>query len=185
MITDFLEFVDLLRNNKINFKKNELNNVIQNYTFYHISKNKNNENEMKKINLNITNSMIIMIDQSKELDSETNERYVILGFEKTIILLKISMLSVLRFILIANPQLKICFLSNTENCIKSMIEIKNNVVVVSNEFNDEIHNFGKEFCLIGKKRQKQICSCIKKCISAYLIKKSYFKQNIFRVKIDH
>ncbi|KAK8891518.1 hypothetical protein M9Y10_028730 [Tritrichomonas musculus] len=182
MITDFLEFVDLLRNNKIKFKTNELNNVIQNYTFYHISQNTINENEMKKINLSITNSMIIMIDQSKELDSETNERYIILGFEKTIILLKISMLPVLQHILIVNPQLKICFLSNTNNLIKSMIEIKNHEVVVNDEFNIEIHSFEEEFRLIGMEKQRKIWLFIRKCISAYLIKKSYFKQSIFRVE---
>ncbi|KAK8838945.1 hypothetical protein M9Y10_032405 [Tritrichomonas musculus] len=120
MIEEFPKIRKYIDNKKFILHKHAAIEVIQDYNFIHISEQisfdgKEEEEEEFKIYQNISNSKVIVIDQNKKFDKLVNQKYYILGFEKTIILLKESSLSFLQQLLSSNPNIPICFLNSKDN----------------------------------------------------------------------
>ncbi|KAK8880742.1 hypothetical protein M9Y10_003429 [Tritrichomonas musculus] len=91
-------------------------------------------------------------------------------------------LSILHFILDENPSLYVCFISNTRGIVDQVIQFENEEIEIDANFQNEINALNKELRLFKPtKTIKQIWPFIAPCISAYLIKKSYFNNAQKRV----
>lgn len=123
----------------------------------------------------------MIIGQSKNLNKETNDEYIILSFELTIILLKISHVTYLTSLFSANPKIFVCFLDKVKEDVhfeaRGIEEMPN-----YSYFQIEITNFKKEIALIARYYEfNQIFDIIMPYISGYLIKKSYLQINYNRM----
>ena len=184
MIDAFFNISLFLKNKKIGFKKESFNEVIKNYLFLVISKEKSlNQEEKEAMNQNIKFSKVIIIDQSENLNKQMGTNSFIVGFEKTIIILEQLSLPFLQSILSSNSNLQVCFLSNTKKLIDPIISIKNNEIKNDNIFDDRVKSLKNSMNLFKiTQNEKLIWSCISKCISCYLLRKCYFKLKEYRFK---
>ncbi|KAK8876323.1 hypothetical protein M9Y10_006521 [Tritrichomonas musculus] len=182
MIEEFQKIQKFIVNKKLIAQNPAANEVIQDYNFIHISEHilYEGKEEESKIYQNISNSKVIIIDQNQEFDQLANQKYYLIGFEKTIILLNESSLSFLQKLLLSNPNLPICFLTNKDDFFTK--NIKNPEIEISAVFKKEIEILSQSFNLFkGTKKMKQIWPFIVPCITGYLIKKSYSQLNKNRV----
>ena len=177
MINNLLKLHNFFNYDEISFNNRAFNKVVKSYLFVLISNNISLPKDTdEKIKQNIKNSKIITIDQSEILNKEMNQRYFIVGFEKTLILLEQSLLFYLSTLISENTELFICFLSNTKDIIINSININQKEIEVDSTLIDEMKSFKenlKTFKLTGL--MKQIWPIILQCISAYLIKIIYLK----------
>ena len=135
MIENYLTLQEKINNQEIKFKNKTFLNIIQNYCFFYLSENKLIDNDEKQIiNQNVKCSKIIVIHQNEQLNNETNKKLLIIGFDKTIIILDQSSISFLKDILDKNQDLYVFFISNTKNIIKSAIKIKNQEIESDQNF---------------------------------------------------
>lgn len=143
---------------------------MQKYSFYIISNDHAiDQNGNQTINENIKKSKIMIIGQSKNLNKETNDEYIILSFELTIILLKISHVTYLTSLFSANPKIFVCFLDKVKEDVhfeaRGIEDMPN-----YSYFQIEITNFKKEIALIARYYEfNQIFDIIMPYISGYLI----------------
>ena len=188
MIEEFQKIRKCIDSKKFILHNHAAIEVIQDYNFIHISEQisfdgKEEEEEKEKefkIYQNISNSKVIVIDQNKKFDKLVNQKYYILGFEKTIILLKESSLSFLQQLLSSNPNIPICFLNSKDDYFSK--NIKNPEITNNEFFKEEIKSLNNFFHLSNLTRQmKRIWKFIVPCISGYLIKKSYLQLNDHRI----
>lgn len=167
------------------FKKDGFKDIAQNYYFYFISENINlKEDDKCKIDQNLNDSKIIIITQNEKFNQETKEQHLIVGFEKTLIIIKNTSMSFLNMLLSANSNLFVCFLSNAKSIfIKNSIEIKNREIEVDSTFEEEIKCLSKSFIPYkATKSFKNVWKIIVQCISAYLIQKCYMKKTKYRIQ---
>ena len=171
MIEDFFKIFDFLNSTKAEFKNPLLKGVIQNYKILNIS-DINSLNDLEKQNF------IQKLKESKVMVIKQIENYMILGFEKTLIIQEYSekIDSLLTQIYEINYEISVCFLSNQDNSKGK-----------SNNFEKEIKKLSDYFVqnllfTSSQNTMKKTWGKIVPCISAYLIKKSYFKLNKNRIK---
>lgn len=120
-----------------------LNGFNKDYTFYLIS----NEDELQKIENNIKNSKLLLIYQNEQLNKQENQNYIILGIEKALIFLEQSSIFILNIILSSNPNLPVCFISNTKSLVKEKITVNNHEIEPNSFFSDEIQSLNQKFKL--------------------------------------
>ena len=161
------ELCDALTEKSHAFTKKE--SIIKDYSFYYITNNIFN----KKIYSNIDQSKILIIDQYQEAKQNENLSYIILGFEKTIIIIKHFSLPFLQDLLSRNKKLSFCFLSDSKAIFSQAISKSYNEIENSKEFLEEISVFSQNINLF--KFKNHIIRSIKSCISGYLLKKKLFK----------
>lgn len=152
MIGNFSKFKNLMNDYSIKFMKNAFADIIQTYNFYYLSRNISfSENESQIIQQNIKNSKLIIVDQNEKLNNESNDKYLIIGFDKTKIILQQSSISFLCRILACNPSLSICFLSNTKEIVQqsTLIKIRNHEIKIDANFSEEIKSFTNDFILFN------------------------------------
>ena len=159
-------FKELLENNKIRITNNNIELVIQDYSFLEISSVFDFENNQKTYQL-MDESKIIII-------SEYKENNFILVFERTIIYIKQTSINFLQSLLSNNKNLKICFLSNSKKLFEDHIQIQYEEIICDETFKDEISNFINRL-LIGQRNA--LFRLIFSCIAGYLIKSGYIKNN--------
>ena len=185
MIENILKIPQLIKNNKISFSQHEFIKVFENYSFYAITNNISlKEEEERKIIQNIKESQIIIFSQSEGLNEETENKYLILGFEKTLIILDQSTASIsfLLKLVSINSEISVCFLNDTKKILKEKIEIHNQEIEPDGIFQEEIINFKNNCSIISNQTMIKIYSIICPCILGYLIKKSYFKTKRYRIE---
>ena len=172
---------EILKDPEIKFGKVGLKSIVQDYIFIHISQSSAlNEDEKQKIFQNVKKSKIIIIDQNDKFNKETNQQYLIICFEKTLIILDHSS-TFLQDILSTNFNLSVCFLSNTNTIIQEKYEIKNKEIKPDSDFLDEIRNLSLELLKTTQKISK-FWQFFVRCLSGYLIKKSYLRHNKNRIE---
>ena len=183
MIESFLKIHDFLISPGMKFLKIGLNHVVQNYSFYHIlEKDSLNEEEKQKILENIKKTKVIIIDQSELLNENTNKKYIIIGFEKTLIILEQSS-TFLQILFSTNIAMLICFLSNTKAIIEKKIKFENPEIQIDSNFMSEIESLNNCFHIYKTNKTINLFwSQIIPCISGYLIKKSYMKTKKNRIE---
>ncbi|KAK8871784.1 hypothetical protein M9Y10_007525 [Tritrichomonas musculus] len=185
MIENIIRLHKLLKKSKIRFNKPEFTKFFQNYSFYHISKNNLlNEEEKRKIDQNIKDSPIIIFSQDKSLNRQTGQRYLFVGFEKTLIILDQSTTSTsfLHDIFSNNKKISVCFYSNTKKYVNQILKIKNHEIESDLIFEEEIQSFGTKCSLIPELGLIKTYSVISPCTIGYLIKKSYLQLKKNRMK---
>lgn len=183
MINDFLKLRDYLNDPKIKFAKNELKSVIQDYSFLHIIGKENiNENEKQYIIKNTKESKVIINDHIEDYD----KRYLIIGFEKTIIFheYSLSTLSFLQELFSNNNEMYACFFPTKISYFDDLILIANLQIEVYEIFLEEIRSLSYNFRIWQHKKEiNQIWPFIVPCISAYFIKKSILQRVKNRITI--
>ena len=185
MLDSFGELKKHIQNKTDIFIDKMLVETIYQYNFNLITDNSFfKQNDEQTIYDNIKKSKFITIDQNKLLNQKTNDKYYIIGFEKTIIILNESSLYFLQALLTINSELSVCFLSNDIIINNENIQIQNPEIENNQNFKVEIDNFSDKMKLYKKyKFMYKIWSIISRCISAYLIKKCYLKlsknRNVF------
>ncbi|KAK8854151.1 hypothetical protein M9Y10_016708 [Tritrichomonas musculus] len=185
MIEDILKIPQLIKNNEISFSKHGFIKVFEDYSFFAHTKNISiKEEEKQKIIQNIKESQLIIFSQSDRLKEGTENKYLILGFEKTLIILDQSATSIsFLFKLVSiNSEISVCFLSNTNNFVKEKIEIHNQEIEADEIFQEEIINFKNNCSIISNQTMIKIYSIICPSILGYLIKKSYYKTKRYRIE---
>lgn len=175
---DFTDFAIGIKNQDIEIQNKGLDKIIKQYSFVN--------DLFSSSNKNITDSHIIMIDQH----TNANKKYIILGFNNTIIFLDYSVLlldSIAKFFSLfqQNENLQICFLSSSaKDQFNEIIKFQYKEIELDSIFRNEISNFNKNFS-ISSSNKKSICQIfkvIKTCISGYLIKQAYDKLTKDRIK---
>ena len=146
MIKTFLDLPELYFFNAT-FGKPALKKIVQSYSFLYFSINAlPNQDQKQSINQNIKESKVIIFDQIKYSNEETNENYFLIGFEKTLIIF--DQISSLEYFLSSDSfcmsDLSFCFLSDTKSIIEERIEIKNNQIETDLIFLDEIQSFNND-----------------------------------------
>ncbi|KAK8892772.1 hypothetical protein M9Y10_030014 [Tritrichomonas musculus] len=144
---------------------------------------------IQKIYRNVNDSRLIVIDQSSRLNKETNTQNYIVCFEQSLIILQQSTASIkfLQSILSNNPNLPVCFLSNTKILIDKMIEFKNreiNSIPIKIMYNNFINNISWlkiNMSNYDVSKINDMWSSVSSSISHYLIKKSYLMGNKYRI----
>lgn len=118
------------------------------------------------------------------MNNRNNKEYLIICFEKTLIILdhSIASISFLQQILFANPDIKLCFLQDTKALLIEAFEIKNQEIEADERFIEEIKRFASICCITSENKIKQVWSIISPVISGYLIKKSYLKCKKYRIE---
>ncbi|KAK8892308.1 hypothetical protein M9Y10_029533 [Tritrichomonas musculus] len=150
---------------QVKTNKTLIKEIVQNYNFIHISKNsKLEEKERQIIIQNIKESEILIFDKSETLNTKKKDKYLIIGFENTIIIVDESSSSLITSI---NPEISAFYLYDNKD----------------ENFNQEIENLTKAFNIIkGSKSLILLWSLITPCISGYLIKKGYLQRNKYRIE---
>lgn len=167
------------------------NEVIQDYNFFLISEQVRIEQKEEEIKIyqNINKSKVVIIDPCTKLNQQTSQKYYLVGFEKTIILLNENSLPFLQILLSSNPKISNCFLTDKDEYEYEGISRKiqnqnqNPEIKIDENFKEEITNLKQAFTLQeGTSLIKRIWPFITPCSSSYLIKKSYFQLNKERIQ---
>ena len=185
MINNFLVLHDNLVKSDTRFNKKEFQSIFQKYLFYHISGDSTlKEEEEQQIFHNINETKEIMFDQNEKLNEETNNRYLIISFERTLIIVEHTLaVNFVYKLFSTNFKLMVCFLSNSKTLIENAITIKQGEIFPSKIFLKEIENFKAGLQIDkGEDSIKNIWAMLIQCISGYLIQKSYLKNRINRIQ---
>ena len=176
MFSSFSKLAEALQCNSFKFTNRKIQKIIQNHMFLTVS---NDQFDYHHIKQNIKDSKVIIVNQSKDLFQQTDDRYFIICFEKVIILLTQPFLNILDEFFIINPNLLICYLNNSKEYFtkkyKESPEIK---------FYDEmILNIRSEIHIFQKKGINflNLWAILDECVYSYLIHKSYNKTKIDRI----
>lgn len=108
-----LEIHRLLINNIIKVPNERLNKVVQDYSFYYFDEKLVFSNT-DEIYQKIKESKVIIIGIYKEINSKNDDLYFIIGFKKTIIIIKNTLIHLLHSFFSYNNDLNIYFLSDTK-----------------------------------------------------------------------
>lgn len=187
LLEDFLNFQKNLESNtnRHNFS-DRFSAIILEYNFSIISDDSLLEQEMEsKLFKSLLYSPIIIISQDDDLNRNTQDKYLIIAYEKTIIILKQSKISFLHAILYYNTDKLACFLGEAEKNIIDLVsldKIKNRLIKTDDLFLYEIEKFTSKIN-IKKKQFYRIWKIIAPCITGYLIKKGYLQTNLDRFRI--
>ena len=119
-----LEIHDYFINNAIRVNKERLNKVVGNYSFYYCDTKLNFGQNENQIYQRIKESSVIIIGLYTEVESKKNNSYFIIGYEKTIICVKVSLLHLLNSLFSYNNDLNILFLFNAKDIFNKCIKIK-------------------------------------------------------------
>ncbi|KAK8834442.1 hypothetical protein M9Y10_031474 [Tritrichomonas musculus] len=169
MIEDILRFYKTISRPQIEVNT-VFKEIVQDYSIFHISESSfPNDDEKQRITDKIKESQVVIIDQNQELNKKMQNKYFIIGFEKTLILFEYSSKSeyFLRELFSIHSQILTCDLSDQNN--KMQI------------FKKEINDFKKKF-VYNRIYSQQAWKITNSCILGYLIKKSYLKLNQNRIE---
>lgn len=159
-----------------NFDNELFGPVIANYVFVNVSKELV-FNEYISIFHNMEISEIIMINLFGD--------HFIIGFEKTIITVHKSKLSLLNQLFSSKSKLNIIFLNQSKEVFDSFIHIQYDESEITHVLDEDINNFNSYFYIknrYGYKSFIPLWKAIQPCISGYLIKKSYSKLSTNRIQ---
>lgn len=161
---------DFLNDPNTKIKSTFLIKAVRNFNIFVFSMH--DEKQKNDIILpNIQKSKVIIIDQIETKNGVNNKKYLIFGFEKTIIIHKQSSSteSFLQDILSLNPDISVCLLSNIDIKIE---KLKN--AEVDENFKDDIKSHNP--FLMNYITKKKIGISIILCIICYLFKLCHSKQ---------
>ncbi|KAK8837057.1 hypothetical protein M9Y10_037106 [Tritrichomonas musculus] len=175
-----IEFIKIIQNVKFNQTVNKffempfnkfLGEVLSNYDFINVSKVFENIYTLKNIEI----SEIIMINSFGD--------HFIIGFEKTIIIVHKSKLSLLHQLFSYKSKLNISFLSQSKKEFDSFINIQYDESEITHVLDEEISKFNSYFFINHIYISFfSLWKAILPCISGYLIKKSYSKLSTNRIQ---
>ena len=180
MFNDISLISQLLANQEIRIADNRFNRIILDYTFLLIS-DSFIKSEAKAVFSNFMESKIVIIDKYEEPDRNL---YFILSFEKAIIIINQLSFHLLQELFSSNPNLNICFLSNSKDSFDKLIYINYIELKCHSELKEEILSFSLNFKLKLQSKHiiKEIWGIIHPSLFGYLIKKSYSKLNKNRME---
>lgn len=146
-IKTFKNFQKQLNDHSIVCENKILTKIIKNYYFFIISDNSSvNQTENSKIQTNIQNSKLIIFHRNVIIDRIFKDKYLIVGFEKSVVIIKLTLISIIYELISTNPKLLICYLSNTKEIIgKAIYNLEININNM--HFYNEINAFKKIFQL--------------------------------------
>ena len=159
--------------------KPKLKNLIQSYYFYEFS-NKFDIKQVKVLFQNIANSEILIISKCQINDDNI---FLIIIYQNTIIIIKISLLYLLAPLFNIKTDLKLYFLQNTRSIFNQQMQNVNCNIKIQIEcdesIDEEIKNFNKQIYTfkITEFEYPEMYLNIENSIIRYLIQESYNKLN--------
>ena len=175
MLENILEFNKLFSKGAIKIANMKLCRVIQEYLFYYIPEKCNLDLNFAQ---DLKDSKVIIINQFSENISDVIGDYFILSFKKTLVIVSQQSISLFKQLLSINPNVLLCFLSNTENIFKQRIQIENQIVDCDSFFMDLISNFSEQIRIrqtSGQKILPMTWKIIRTSIIGFLIKQAFEK----------
>lgn len=167
MFNIFQDFQDFIRSGTNEIINNKLNSTVRKYLYLY------NDDiiDCKLIIQNITNSSMITINNYKYQSLKSDELHFIIGFRKTVLIIKQSLIPKLQQLLMKMSKLKICFFEDTKHFFDKSIKIEYEELEKNNFFEKEISAISNEFFNYNSKQfqYKEFLNKIKSCISGYLI----------------
>lgn len=103
MFSTFCKFSEYLKKGEIRFTNNNLHNLMISYSFIHIIEDIDDKNEISQ---NFNESKIIIINQNTQSDTNSDELYFFISFQKTIIIIKQTSIAFLKSLFSKNKELK-------------------------------------------------------------------------------
>ena len=183
IIESFLKLPEFLNISTVKFDKPAFKGFFHNYSFCVITKNTFlKENQKQTINKNIKESKVMIID---EIINQDDERYLILCFEKTIMIVEhsIAIEHILRNNSFSISNLSFCFLNDTKSIFEGKITHVHREIAIDCLFLEEIESLKEGLWIYTTdKSMSYIWSFLIPSISAYLIKKSYLQRNKNRIE---
>ena len=176
------EFHCIFTKQKIKVINKHIDKVISEYSFLYISSD-HGDNFKEKIVQNMIDSKVIIINQFENKIGDGKNKYFIIGFKRTIIVIKQMSITFISDLFSNNSNLIICFLSNAKQIFDQYYKIKYNLLEYDSIFGNDIFNFNMRVEIINllhtpiTRQFLQIWKSILSCISGYLIKQSYSKLN--------
>ena len=176
------EFHCIFTKQKIKVINKHIDKVISEYSFLYISSD-HGDNFKEKIVQNMIDSKVIIINQFENKIGDGKNKYFIIGFKHTIIVIKQMSITFISDLFSNNSNLIICFLSNAKQIFDQYYKIKYNLLEYDSIFGNDILNFNMRVEIINllhtpiTRQFLQIWKSILSCISGYLIKQSYSKLN--------
>ncbi|KAK8841493.1 hypothetical protein M9Y10_027112 [Tritrichomonas musculus] len=182
MIENFFAIYDGFKNNTIKALNKNFDKIIKKYTFLNIFQQFDKKQNYDLFQ-NYIESAAVIIAQNRPSRQHIDDKYFIITFKNTIIIIKQDSLSFLNPLFQGNPNLTICFLSEVKDIFNQQIKISYKEVILDSILKDEISQLKSEL-QVNKlsKPMVNIWNVIKSCISCYLIKQSYQKANFDRMK---
>lgn len=117
-------FKDHIENNIVKIANPQLNELVKNYFFIHISESfVFHHHEI--IYQNIKESKFAIIKKCKNTSENSDDQFFIIGFKQTIIIINQSLLFMLQDFFSTNKNLTIYFLSNVKEIFNQKIQIPN------------------------------------------------------------
>ena len=183
MFQSIQDIHQFLQDESVKLDNQRLNKVIKNYTLHYFN-NEINSDVKKDIFDNIKQSKAVILYQDKNID--TKDQYFFIGFEKTIIIINLASLILLKPLFSNNSDLSICFLSNDQDIFNQFIDLPYKRIDLDSNYISEIKNFHKNFNFHPIRRDDssiiKILNSISLCISSYLILKSHQKLKKNRIQ---
>lgn len=158
----FLQIPELISSGEISFANTGIQEIISSYSIYTITGKINENEKIEDIKNIISQSKLAIIDENEQIIFEKKE-YLILGLEKTIIILEKPSDSIHDVLLQIKKDLPIYFLKENNNS--------------DNTFAEEIESMNIELRKIIQRKSKfyRLWSMIVPYISFYLFRSSYLK----------
>ncbi|KAK8898261.1 hypothetical protein M9Y10_000539 [Tritrichomonas musculus] len=179
MEENFQNISKFLNEETISFVNKKLNPLIQGYNFFFVQEMFISDKN-QGIFQNLNESEVAIIDVYEDVDSNDGDRYFIIGFKKTIILIKEFSLAFLHELFSNALNLNIYFLTNNKELIDRFNIYK--YKLYQNAKNDlflknEIMNFNDKFIFKESKLRLlyKIWSIVDSCITGFLIIQSYIR----------
>lgn len=115
----------------------------------------------KKIFKFLGESKAVIVDQKDILNQKTKKQYLILGFEKTVIIIEKASTSILRTIFPNKNNIATFYISESIHT--------DQMISLDSTFLEEIQSFNDKFIIIKQPKEiNEIWSIIVSCISGYL-----------------
>lgn len=173
---DLYQHFNELQEHKIKIGNKKLNEIIQNYTFFHVFEEFNLD-QYPKILSNIKESKAIIINQSDELNQKASAKYFFIGFQKTILLIQQSSIHILEPLFSNVYDLYIIFFSNTKELFDLNTHIRYTEIQAYPLFLNYMEIINEQLKIISNRKPfiKRIWKYIKPCISGYSLYKASYK----------
>lgn len=157
------------------FKKG-LNKIIKDYSYIQIYDDFDINQYPKFIN-NFNESKAVIINFY--IETNTNKTFFIIGFRKTVIIIKPSLLSLIKPLFISNQEIKIYFLPKVKDTFEQYIYTNHHKFECNQDFLNEMDSFNKEIHIEQNSDPiiNNIKNVISSCITGYIIREGYDKIN--------
>lgn len=178
LLKNYFDFVERLKNKSIKISNSKFNELIQKYSFCHMTTKWNSEDN-PQICQNFRDSQVVVINQFEIGNQDDKELFFMLAFNKTVVVISYIIAYVLNNLFSYNENIIICYLSGSEQTFKGRTIYCFNKILPDSYIIREISDFNSQIFFIGKNFSSfvTISGLIQTSISHYLLLSAHIKVN--------